>query len=103
MLVCDIGDLIRLRSWDDVHTLGFTNSAGVAADPTTVTLIVKAPDGTSTSYTYAAAQVLKDSTGKYYYELSPDQSGDWYFEWVGTGAVQAAEPGQFIVRDRKAI
>jgi hypothetical protein len=44
---------------------------------------------------------VRDSIGKFYYLLAPDQSGDWYFEWHGTGAVQAASAGQFIVRDSK--
>jgi hypothetical protein len=101
MLVSDIGDLLRLTSWDDAHPLGFTDSAGAAADPTTVSLIVRKPDGTVTTYTLAGAQVVRDSIGKFYYLLAPDQSGDWYFEWHGTGAVQAASAGQFIVRDSK--
>lgn len=103
MLVFDIGDLIRLRSWDDAHPLGFTNAAGVATDPTTVSVVVTKPDRTTTTYTFAATQVLKDSTGKFYYELTPDQSGDWFFEWRGTGAVQAVEPGQFIVRPSRVL
>jgi hypothetical protein len=53
MLVSDIGDLLRLTSWDDAHPLGFTDSVGAAADPTTVSLIVRKPDGTVTTYTLA--------------------------------------------------
>ena len=101
MFNCEQGDLIRIKNWDTEHPDGFTNTAGVAADPTNVTLSVEKPDGTTTSYTYAAATVSKEAIGKYYKDLAPDQSGIWFWRWVGTGGVQAASQGSFFVVDKR--
>ena len=98
MRVTNIGQLTTIESWDDAHPLGFTNANGAAADPTTVTLVLTKPDRTTNAYTWALDQVKRESIGKFYYDLIPDQSGTWYYEWRGTGAVQAVDPGQFIVR-----
>lgn len=70
----------------------------VATDPTTVTLTVRSPDGTSTDYTYGAAQITKDSTGVYYKDISLTQRGVWSFRFVGTGACAAAVEGTVTVR-----
>lgn len=67
-----------------------TQSPHVVADPTAVTLEVLDPAGTLTSYTYAAAQVTKDSTGVYSYLLTLDASGAWYYRYKGTGALKVA-------------
>lgn len=91
--VFDVGDVVRVQS-------AFTVS-GTATDPTTVTLSVKEPDGTVTSYTYAAAEITKSTTGVYYKDISIDASGTWSYRWVGTGAVATAEEGQFLVRNQK--
>lgn len=65
----------------------------VATDPTTVTLTVHKPDGTSTPYTYALGQVMKESTGNYYKDVDLDQAGIWHYKWEGTGACQAVDEG----------
>lgn len=81
----DKGDLVRL-------TVAFTDLGGTAADPTTVTLSVRDPAGTITTYTYAGAQVIKEATGAFYYDLALSTVGVYTYRWTGTGAVQAATP-----------
>ena len=41
---------------------------------------------------------MKDSTGNYHFELSPTASGEWRYRGEGTGTVQAAAEGRFVVR-----
>ena len=84
----------------DAVTLGatFTNSAGTATDPTAVTLEVKDPSGTTTTYTYSLAEITKVSTGVYSKAISLTASGWWYYEWQGTGTVAKVENGKFHVQ-----
>lgn len=88
--VYQVGDQLRLQ-------VAFTDASSVAVDPTTITLSVINPAGTSTDYTYGAAQVLKSSTGVYYYDLTVSSSGRWFFRWVAGGAYIAADEGSFTV------
>jgi hypothetical protein len=78
----------------------FRNAAGVATDPTTVTLTVQQADGTETAYTYAGGGVTKTATGTYEKLLTPPvgSAGIWGWEWRGTGAVAAVDQGLFRVR-----
>jgi len=69
----------------------FTGSAGAAADPTTVTVFVKAPGQfAATQYTLAADQVKRVLTGTYTLDLILDTPGQWLYCWQGGGAVEAA-------------
>jgi len=65
----NVGDVVRLRS---VFTVLDVNT-----DPTTITLEVQSPSGTTTSYTYAGAQITREGTGIYYYNLSVNEAGWW--------------------------
>ncbi len=67
----------------------FSDIGGHLADPTTVQVKVKAPDGTVASYTWASGQVQRDSVGNFYYDLSLASSGNWAYRWKSTGAVVA--------------
>jgi hypothetical protein len=71
--------------------------AGVATDPTTVTLKVKSPAGTTTTYTYALGEVTKDSVGNYSKVITPTISGAWFYWWAGTGACIATAQAGFQV------
>lgn len=81
------GSLVRSNA-------AFTNAAGAAADPTTVTLKYKTGAGSITTVTYPSSPTAKDSTGNYHADF--DTTG-WagpdallyVTEWTGTGAVQA--------------
>ena len=85
----DKGKTIRLSA---LFTVG-----GVATDPTTVTLKVKKPRGGVVSYTYALAEVTKDSTGNYHKDVVGSESGTWYHQWIGTGTCETAEEDSFII------
>jgi len=97
MFSCDVGDRANLTSYNAAGE-GFKNAAGALTDPTTVTLEVKKPNGTVTTYTYAAAQIIKDSVGRYSYQLTVDAAGVWSYRWIGTGTVVAAEQDVFFAR-----
>ena len=86
----DIGDQVRL-------SVAFTNSAGVATDPTTVTITIRKPDQTTSTPT-----ALTSATGTWYTDVTLDQTGNWYYRFAGTGALVAAEEGEFYVRVRRA-
>lgn len=69
----------------------FRNSSNVLADPTTVKLTVREPDGTTTTYVYGTdAIVVKSSTGIYTANLdTTSKRGLWLYTWWSTGAGQA--------------
>lgn len=91
MDVYDIGDLIKL-------TATFKNSGGTPTDPTTITLRVTDPVATTSVYTYALAQVTKESAGVYSKSITPASSGYWHYRWEGTGAVEQVEQGLFFIK-----
>ncbi len=86
----DIGDVVRL-------TGTFTNLAGAAADPTTVTLKVARRGQTVTTATYAAAQITRTGAGIYYYDLTVVGDGIHDYRFEATGTVTAAVEGSFVV------
>lgn len=69
----------------------------VATDPTTVTLTVLAPGGTSTSYTYAASQITRTGTGAYSKDIACTIAGTWAYVWTGTGTASDVAAGTWIV------
>ena len=88
----DVGDGIKLA---------ITFQAGTPAvdtDPSTVTLLIRDPDAVVVSYTYAAAEITKDATGKYSKIIDLTKAGIWSWRWIGTGSVKASEQGQVTVR-----
>lgn len=97
----DIGDQV-FNKGDTRRIAGaFTNAADTATNPDSVTLRVTKPDGTARVVTYNAGsptEVVQASTGNYYYDLVLDQVGEWFYQWEGTGAVMAIEPGQLLVK-----
>ena len=105
--VYDVGDAVRVYSAFRANTI--TVTAGVPAissatltDPTTVTLLVETPAGVQTSYTYAAGEVTKDSTGVFYRTVTLNASGQWIIRWTGTGAVASAGESTITVRPQTA-
>ena len=82
------GDRVRLSA---AFTVG-----SVATDPTTVTCVVRAPDGTETTY----ATPTKDSVGNYHvdHDLTAAKGGVYGYRYVGTGACQAAYEAEFFVQ-----
>lgn len=65
-----------------------TNSfyvASVLTDPTTISLAVTSPSGTTTTYTYAGSTITKTSTGIYTKNIACSEAGEWVAVWTGTG------------------
>ena len=83
-------------------TAAFTNTAGAAADPTTIVLKYKTGAGATTTVTYPSAPIVRDGTGAYHADLDttgwagPDPL-QWLTEWIGTGTVQAIAAGGWLV------
>jgi len=74
-----------------IQTTIQTNSTNV--NPTTITLYVINPAGTST--TYASSQITNSGTGVYYYDYTIAAEGMHYYKWVTTGTGAGANSGQF--------
>lgn len=65
---------------------------GTPTDPTTVSLAVTTPSGTTTTYTYAAAEITRNSSGDYQKLIACSEDGDWLAVWTAAGdAVDVAE------------
>ena len=104
----DIGDQIRLGNQvgdnaDGTDRAAFTTIAGVASDPTTVTLELLKPDATTLTYawpTQGAADGLltREEVGRFYRDVSLDSAGLWHWTLTGTGTVGTSESGSFYVR-----
>jgi hypothetical protein len=69
-------------------SVAFTDSAGAAANPGTVAVVVEKPDGTETTYT--TPTVTNPSTGAFQLILTADQSGMWSYRWTGTTGTTVA-------------
>jgi hypothetical protein len=53
-----------------------------------------------TTYVYGTNdEVVKDDTGEYHVNVTPDDDGTWHYRWEGTGANAAAAEGEFLVRE----
>jgi hypothetical protein len=86
----NIGDLIRISA-------SFTNTASALTDPTALNIVVKAP-GASVLHTYGtSASLIKSSSGIYYLDYPAASSGEHYYTWTATGAVETSEEGAFNV------
>lgn len=94
----DVGDDVRL-------SIELKDSAGAVVDPTTLTLTVKPALGTATTYTYAAGQITKDSTGNYHkdYTVLTGSGGMVYYKFTATGTAIGMEQGAFMVRNDETI
>lgn len=82
-----VGDMARL-------SVTIKNIAGAVADPSALTLEVKDPGGVITPY---SGSVVKDSVGKYHYDLPLSDSGYYKFRWGATGENQGVVEGGFSV------
>ncbi len=86
------GDTVRLSTLFEVGS--------VATDPTAVTLVVREPDGTETTYDYPVpATISRDSAGNYHRDIFAGSAGLWSWKWTGTGAAAGIDEGSFTVED----
>ena len=82
----------------------FLNAAGVATDPTTVTLRVRCSGQPGwTEYTWptqAAGQLplVKEAAGRFYADHLITAAPRLYYELRGTGTVTEAEDGELVVQ-----
>ena len=71
----------------------------VPTDPTTVKCVIKAPDGTVTTYVYGTdVELVKDGAGVYHLDVVANQNKRWHYRYEGTGTCTAVEEGSFQVR-----
>jgi hypothetical protein len=80
-----------------VHlSVQFTQLVGnTPIDPTTITLLVRAPDQTIATYTYAASQIIRDGVGAYHYDLDVTQTGYYNYQFEGGGNLICQSNDQF--------
>lgn len=90
----DIGDERTLQ-------VDFTDANGAAADPTTVTLNVREPDGTLVVKT--GGELANPQVGRYTFAYTIAQGGRHVVRWEGTGAVVTAEESEFYARRKEAL
>ena len=67
-------------------------------DPTSLTVVVEAPDGTTTTYTWPApGTITKASTGQFYVDHTCSQSGEWNVSTTAAGAVVGVDQASWII------
>jgi len=67
-------------------TATYVDDDGEPVDPTTVTLKVKSPAGTSFTYVFNTnAEIQRASTGVYWGDVTASIAGRWSYRWEGTG------------------
>ena len=92
MNIYDRGDKIRLKAT-------FRNSAGNLADPTTIAIVIRNPDGSITTKTYVTNQdLVKESLGVFYFDYVCQKRGEATYRWLGDGVVTAAANGGFYIQ-----
>ncbi len=89
----DIGDTVTLSA--------VFGQDGVLVDPGTVTLVLRTPDRTSTTYTYAGGTVERDSLGTYSRDVLITLAGVHRYRWTSTGDAAASEESWFEVKPRR--
>lgn len=88
-----VGDTVRLA-------INWQNEDGTDLDPSTdVALTTRSPTGTETTYTYGDSEITRETTGDYYYEITPNYSGRWFYKWEATGVgTNKVIEGSFVVQ-----
>lgn len=104
----DVGDRVRLgNSTENTGADAFTNLAGVATNPTEVTLRRQPfPSGTAVVYRWPTPAVgesalTNESAGRFYAEWTPAaaDAGIYAVELAGTGAVEHMDQWLLFVRE----
>lgn len=85
----DIGDVVRIM-------VTFQTISGAYIDPTTVVLKILLPTGVVLQRQYPT-EVVKSSSGQYYYDFSVTVSGTHSVRWEGTSPAQGAGESTFEV------
>lgn len=87
----DVGDVVRVEAEFDL--------VGVPTDPTTVTIKVRHPSGAIDTDVFGepGSAVVRDSAGRFHYDIAVDEPGVWHYRWIGTGAAAAAHENRIVV------
>ena len=98
----DIGQTVALGNpSSSLGSAAFTNAAGVATDPTSVTLTVRKPSGSTLVYGWPAAgangTLTRESVGRFYFDVTITEGGTWEYQLAGVGAVEATAHGEVRV------
>jgi hypothetical protein len=90
----DVGDMIRLRA-----TFVSTDLI-TPADPSTMIFRIQSPATAVACYAFgiAAASVTRAGVGAYYKDITPDVYGQWVYNALATGGVQAVDEWTFTVK-----
>jgi hypothetical protein len=77
----------------------FHDDSGTDTDPDTVTLTTRSPSGAAATYTYLTDDALgRTNTGDFYCDITPNESGRWFWRWTATGNnTTVAQEGNFMV------
>lgn len=80
---------------------GFTLD-GSLLDPTTVKVVIKNPLSVETTLNYGTdAELIRQSLGVYYVDVTLDTPGEWGVRFEGHGAVEAvAETSAYVKHSR---
>jgi hypothetical protein len=93
----DIGDLVRLRA-----TFVSTDMV-TPADPSTIVFRILSPATTVACYAFGTGSITRATVGAYYKDITPDVYGDWAYNVLGTGGVQAVSEWSFQVRHSRFV
>lgn len=80
--------------------LNLQDAAGADLDPDTLVFKLRSPAGVTTTYTYASGdEIVRQDAGDYYIDVTPTESGRWFYRWATTGANKTiALEGNFVVK-----
>lgn len=89
----DVGDMIKC-------SVTFRKkSTNELVDPSTIKLTIQQPNFSKIEYNYPADNnIVKESTGSYYYEMIPTMDGIHIYQFTGSGNVYAVEQSTFFVK-----
>lgn len=91
-----VGQVAKLMA---TFTLG-----GIDTDPTTVSVVVRRPDGIRLTYVYGTdVEVVKDSTGHYRLNFTPTMPGNHWHYWISTGTAATVGELMFVVSPAHAL
>lgn len=90
----NIGDLVRLRA-----TFVSTDLV-TPADPSTMIFRILSPAAGVACYSFGAggASIARAGVGAYFKDITPNARGQWAYNALATGGVQAAEESTFNVQ-----
>lgn len=93
-----MGATVFFESTNELATLQNTFKVGAnPTDPAEVSLRIKSPTGTTTTYLYSLSQITRVSTGVYKKDIPCSEAGEWEYVWEGTVTASDATTGTWTV------